>query len=132
MCSASLPGNGGHLNRAHQLTIVEFMMTTSFRPVQFHITAFCNGVALGTSLVHNQKGFVSHLLAVHDRTLNIELTVYPYDAAGRHLVCSCGQLYPIFTYRFGRESMLSREQLEALLTVYAQGRATRHHELQAA
>ncbi|GGE83739.1 hypothetical protein [Massilia psychrophila] len=39
--------------------------------------------------------FVAHLLAVHDKTSNIDLTVYPYDAHRRHMRDVDGRLRPL-------------------------------------
>jgi hypothetical protein len=92
-------------------------------PAQFHITAYSHGVLLGTAIAATPRAFISQMLAVHDRALAVDLTVYPYEANHAHMRTDDGRLYPLFVYRSGRESMLSHAQLEELLAAYATGRA---------
>jgi len=93
------------------------------KPAQFHVTAFSNGVLLGTAIAASAHAFVNHMLAVHDKTSNVEMTVYPYSTQHTHMRGEDGHLYPLFVYRSGRESMLTHAQLEEMLIEYAEGKA---------
>lgn len=93
------------------------------RPTHFHITSHCNGVVVGTSVSSLAECFIAHLLAIHARTSNIELTVYPYDGNRHHLRRPDGRLYPLFLYRSGVEAKLTAAQFSDLVHDYAHGRA---------
>lgn len=93
------------------------------KPAQFHVTAYSNGVLLGTAIAASAHAFVNHMLAVHDKTLNIDMTVYPYSTQHTHMCGDDGRLYPLFVYRAGRESMLTHTQLEEMLIDYVEGKA---------
>lgn len=93
------------------------------KPAQFHVTAYSNGILLGTAVQVSAEAFVNHMLAVHDRTSNIEVTVYPYNTQHAHMCDGDGRLYPLFVYRAGRESMLTHAQFEEMLIAYAEGKA---------
>jgi hypothetical protein len=94
------------------------------RPTHFHITSHCNGVVVGTSVSSSAECFIAHVLAIHARTSNIELTVYPYDGNRHHLRQSDGRLYPLFLYRLGIEAQLTSAQFSDLVHDYAYGRAS--------
>jgi hypothetical protein len=91
------------------------------QPEQFHVTASCRGVILGTAISLTPSAFVTHLLSIHDKAAPVDLTVYPYDAGHRHMRRQNGRLYPLFIYRCGCESLLSHAQLKKMLEVYADG-----------
>lgn len=91
------------------------------KPDQFHVTAYSNGVLLGTAIATSDHAFVSHMLAVHDKTSGIDMTVYPYGVQHTHMRADDGRLYPLFVYRSGRESLLTHAQLKEMLIVYAAG-----------
>jgi hypothetical protein len=94
----------------------------------FHVTAYAsngidNGVNLGTAVDLTSGAVIEHVLSVYDRTSGVDLAVFPYNEARCPAVHDEGSLYPMFTYRSGRESMLNREQLKDLLQAYVDGEA---------
>jgi hypothetical protein len=93
------------------------------QPTHFHITSHCNGVLVGTSVSSSAECFIAHLLAIHARTSNIELTVYPYDGDRHHFRGPDGRLYPLFLYRSSAEAQLTAAQFSDLVHDYAHGRA---------
>ena len=91
------------------------------RTTHFHVVSYCNGVLVGTSVSTSADCFIRHLMAIHDKTTNVEMTVYPYDCQGHHLRVQGGQLYPLFLYRSAVEAKLSRDEFYVRVHDYAYG-----------
>lgn len=91
------------------------------RTTHFHVVSYCNGVLVGTSVSTSADCFIRHLMAIHNKTKDVEMTVYPYDCQGHHLRGQGGQLYPLFLYRSSVEAKLTREEFYVRVHDYAYG-----------